>query len=95
MGFYHPSILIKDAQRHGLRVLPVDVTKSGMALHYRMRAGRGRGASGRTRLRLGFRYVRGMRQPVAEAIVRARTERPFTAAWTTWRCASRSCAKTK
>ena len=22
MGFYHPSILIKDAQRHGLRVLP-------------------------------------------------------------------------
>jgi error-prone DNA polymerase len=28
MGFYHPSILIKDAQRHGLRVLPVDVTKS-------------------------------------------------------------------
>ena len=29
MGFYHPSILIKDAQRHGLRVLPVDVSKSG------------------------------------------------------------------
>ena len=28
MGFYHPSILIKDAQRHGLRVLPVDVTQS-------------------------------------------------------------------
>ena len=33
MGFYHPSILIKDAQRHGLRVLPVDVTKSDCALH--------------------------------------------------------------
>jgi error-prone DNA polymerase len=28
MGFYSPAILIKDAQRHGLRVLPVDVTKS-------------------------------------------------------------------
>jgi error-prone DNA polymerase len=25
MGFYAPAILIKDAQRHGLRVLPVDV----------------------------------------------------------------------
>jgi error-prone DNA polymerase len=25
MGFYSPAILIKDAQRHGLRVLPVDV----------------------------------------------------------------------
>ena len=29
MGFYAPAILIKDAQRHGLRVLPVDVTCSG------------------------------------------------------------------
>ncbi|HEU5403275.1 MAG TPA: OB-fold nucleic acid binding domain-containing protein, partial [Terriglobales bacterium] len=28
MGFYHSSTLIKDAQRHGLRVLPVDVAKS-------------------------------------------------------------------
>src|SRR5436189_6312698 len=28
MGFYSPAILIKDAQRHGLRVLPVDVTIS-------------------------------------------------------------------
>ena len=28
MGFYSPSTLVKDAQRHGLRVLPVDVTKS-------------------------------------------------------------------
>ena len=28
MGFYHPAILMKDAQRHGLRVLPVDVTRS-------------------------------------------------------------------
>jgi error-prone DNA polymerase len=29
MGFYSPAILIKDAQRHGLRVLPVDVAESG------------------------------------------------------------------
>ena len=28
MGFYHPAVLIKDAQRHGLRVLPVDVNIS-------------------------------------------------------------------
>ncbi len=28
MGFYAPAILIKDAQRHGLRVLPVDVGES-------------------------------------------------------------------
>src|SRR4029434_8005659 len=28
MGFYQPFTLIKDAQRHGLKVLPVDVMKS-------------------------------------------------------------------
>ena len=29
LGFYHPATLVKDAQRHGLRVLPIDVTRSG------------------------------------------------------------------
>jgi error-prone DNA polymerase len=28
MGFYHPSTIVKDAQRHGLKVLPMDVTRS-------------------------------------------------------------------
>jgi error-prone DNA polymerase len=28
MGFYAPATLVKDAQRHGLRVLPVDVCRS-------------------------------------------------------------------
>jgi error-prone DNA polymerase len=28
MGFYQPFTLIKDAQRHGLKVLPIDVTRS-------------------------------------------------------------------
>src|SRR6266704_2497644 len=28
MGFYHPATLVKDAQRHGLKVWPVDVTRS-------------------------------------------------------------------
>jgi len=28
MGFYHPATLVKDAQRHGLKIFPIDVTKS-------------------------------------------------------------------
>jgi error-prone DNA polymerase len=28
MGFYAPVVLIKDAQRHGLRVRPIDVQRS-------------------------------------------------------------------
>ncbi|HYA25997.1 MAG TPA: error-prone DNA polymerase, partial [Terriglobales bacterium] len=28
MGFYRPATIVKDAQRHGLKVLPIDATKS-------------------------------------------------------------------
>jgi error-prone DNA polymerase len=80
MGFYHPSILIKDAQRHGLRVLPVDVSKSDWPCTIGCGAGvhACSGSPDPLPLRLGFRYVRGLRQPAADAIVRARTEHPFT-----------------
>jgi error-prone DNA polymerase len=29
MGFYSPATLVKDAERHGVRVLPIDVARSG------------------------------------------------------------------
>ncbi len=67
MGFYHPSTIVKDAQRHGLHVLPVDVTRSEWLC----------GIEPGLALRLGFRYVRGLRQPAGEAIVRARARAPF------------------
>jgi error-prone DNA polymerase len=28
MGFYHPSVLVEDLKRHGVKVLPVDVNRS-------------------------------------------------------------------
>jgi error-prone DNA polymerase len=62
MGFYHPSTIIKDAQRHGLRVLPVDVMHSGWLCT--LEPG--------VMLRLGLRYVRGLRAEAGHAIVRAR-----------------------
>ena len=68
MGFYAPAILIKDAQRHGLRVLPVDVTCS--AWECTVDAARC--------LRLGLRYARGLREDAARAILRARLARPFS-----------------
>jgi error-prone DNA polymerase len=58
MGFYHASTLVKDAQRHGLRVLPVDINRS-----------RGLCTIEDFCLRLGFNYVRGLRRQIAEAIV--------------------------
>ena len=30
MGFYSPAVLVKDAQRHGVRVRPIDVSVSGV-----------------------------------------------------------------
>jgi error-prone DNA polymerase len=66
MGFYSPAILIKDAQRHGLRVLPVDVTKSEWQCTLDFPG---------PCLRLGLRYARGLREEAARALLRAR---PFS-----------------
>jgi error-prone DNA polymerase len=68
MGFYHPSTIVKDAQRHGLRVLPVDVMHSGWECAVVPEA---------LDLRLGLNYVRGLRKASGEAIVEARAARPF------------------
>src|SRR5205807_587380 len=30
MGFYHPSVLVEDLKRHGVKVVPVEVNRSGV-----------------------------------------------------------------
>jgi error-prone DNA polymerase len=70
MGFYHPSTIIKDAQRHGLRVRPVDVTRSEWACTIEE-------DGGAKCIRLGLRYVKGLRQEAAMALLRQRAVRPF------------------
>src|SRR5690349_24286552 len=63
MGFYSPATIVKDAQRHGLRVLPVDVMKSdwNCTLEHDSRA-RAPAPAKSPALRLGLRYVRGLRE---------------------------------
>jgi error-prone DNA polymerase len=63
MGFYHPAVLIKDAQRHGLRVLPVDVTRSGYLCTLEEKC-----------LRLGLNYVKGIRADVGRRVEAERVE---------------------
>jgi error-prone DNA polymerase len=70
MGFYHPATIVKDAQRHGLQVRPIDVTRSGWACTLEKN-------SGHFALRLGMRYVKGLREDVAQEMVRQRASRPF------------------
>jgi error-prone DNA polymerase len=64
MGFYSPAVLVKDAQRHGLRVLPAHVNASEWNCTIEKRS-----------LRLGLRCVRGLRAVTGEAIALAR---PFS-----------------
>ena len=66
MGFYSPAVLIKDAQRHGLRVRPICVQRSDWLCG--LEAERVSSVS----LRLGMNYVKGLRQSSAETMVAAR-----------------------
>jgi error-prone DNA polymerase len=70
MGFYHPATIVKDAQRHGLKVRPIDVTCSDWPCKLE------KNGSGLA-LRLGMRYVKGLREDVAQEMVRQRALRPF------------------
>jgi error-prone DNA polymerase len=70
MGFYSPHTLVKDAQRHGLHFLPVDVTRSVHTCAIEQR-------NGELAVRLGFNYVKGFSRLAAEAIVSERERAPF------------------
>jgi error-prone DNA polymerase len=63
MGFYSPAVLVKDAQRHGLRVLPADVNASEYDCTIP-----NRDREGAAHLRLGLRYIRGLRAETAQLI---------------------------
>jgi error-prone DNA polymerase len=66
MGFYHAATIVKDAQRHGQRILGVDVTRSAWPCTVEGEA-----------VRLGLNQVRGLRERAGRALVAARAERPL------------------
>src|SRR5580700_10723673 len=90
MGFYSPATIVKDAQRHGLKILPVDVTCSEWMCSLETVASDQLPVASKTSpgthaangltpaLRLGLRYVRGLREEGAQALVRERMRAPFT-----------------
>jgi error-prone DNA polymerase len=66
MGFYSPAVLIKDAQRHGLRVRPMDVQRSEWLCTLEPEH------DGSLSLRIGFNYAKGLRQSSGNEILAAR-----------------------
>jgi error-prone DNA polymerase len=67
MGFYAPSQLVQDAERHGVVVLPADVNESDYDCTLTGGA-----------MRLGLRLVGGLRESAAAAIVASRGDVPFS-----------------
>src|SRR5258707_5894259 len=83
MGFYSPATITKDAQRHGLKILPVDVMRSEWMCSLetvascQLPVASKTLAAGMPALRLGLRYVRGLREEAGQALVRERKVAPF------------------
>ncbi len=82
MGFYHPSVLVEDLKRHGLKALPVDINRSDVrCLPERLPsplAGEGQGGDAGLAMRIGFNYVRDLGEDGRKAIVEERNLRgPF------------------
>ncbi|HEU4427822.1 MAG TPA: error-prone DNA polymerase, partial [Myxococcota bacterium] len=88
MGFYSPATLVKDAERHGVRVLPIDVARSqwGCTLERESEgessadeSARGMKVRPRCKLavRLGLRFVRGLSAEAGARIVEERAAAPF------------------
>ena len=66
MGFYSPAVLIKDAQRHGLRVRPLCVQHSEGQCTLEAEQ------DGSLALRIGLNYVKGLRQSSAGTLLAER-----------------------
>jgi error-prone DNA polymerase len=64
MGFYHPATLVKDAQRRGVRFAPVDVQMSDWDCT----------VSADGIIRLGLRYVSGLREDIGKKIAGCRPQ---------------------
>ena len=66
MGFYHPATLVKDAQRRGVRFVGIDVQHSDWECTVEPDGA----------IRLGLRYVTGLRAEQGRAIAAARLRQP-------------------
>ena len=67
MGFYQPLTLVKDAQRHGVRFRPIDVTASDWSCSLEEDGA----------VRLGLMYVTSLRQAAGEQVVAERHAESF------------------
>ena len=70
MGFWNPAVLVNEARRQGVPVLPVDLHKSQAKCQT---VANSNGSS----IRLGFNYVKSLREEQIERLLAARSEARF------------------
>jgi error-prone DNA polymerase len=71
MGFYSSAVLVKDAQRHGLRVKPIDVQTSDWLCTIEHET------NGMLSLRMGLRYVKSLAKQAAEGLIASRQKNGY------------------
>ena len=67
MGFYSPATLLQDGRRHELKANPVCVQKSGWVCT----------VEAEKTIRIGLRYVKGIREAAVQKLLATRNEKPF------------------
>ncbi len=70
LGFYSPATLVKDAQRHGVEIRPIDVSCSDWMCTLEA-------TSEAPAVRIGLRYVKGLSSETGGEIERERQRAPF------------------
>jgi error-prone DNA polymerase len=68
MGFYSPAVLVKDAQRHGLHIKPIDVQTSDWNCTVEHEN------AGNLAMRLGLCYAKDLRRQPADALIVSREQ---------------------
>jgi error-prone DNA polymerase len=74
MGFYAPAQLVRDAQAHGVSVLPVDLNQSGYDCSLVFADEK---EAVKPQLRLGLRMIKGLSVNGAHALVDNRGDKPY------------------
>lgn len=80
MGFYESAQLVADARKHGVQVLPVDVTisDSDSSLEFPEDQFASDSTANQRSLRLGLRMIKGLSASGIDKVIDARHQRPFT-----------------
>lgn len=71
MGFYSATILVQDARRHGVHILPADIMVSNWTASLEFTD------EPRPAVRLGLNQIKGLGEDAAQRIEHARTHAPF------------------